>query len=116
MGIFSFLNKYQKITLNEIESQAETLDQKKVEYSGILESGFETSNLDGKIWLETTKNTQYIPNIDEFPGLNSNYSHAKVKVYGILMTKKQGYGHLGFAKYQIVANKIELLEKLNLKK
>jgi uncharacterized membrane-anchored protein YhcB (DUF1043 family) len=39
MGIFSFLNKYQKITLNEIESQKEILDQKKwsiVEYWSLV--------------------------------------------------------------------------------
>ena len=121
MGIF-FKNKntgsmdsnyYQKISLNDIESKKDKFDNKKVEYTGVFESMFETSLLDGKIWLQTSSSTVYIPDIKEFPGLNNKYYHAKVKVYGTLQTKKSSYGHLGASQYQIVADKIELLEKLS---
>jgi hypothetical protein len=115
MEVFPFQNRdmgYQKITLQEIESQKEKLNGKKVEYIGIFESMFETSLLDKKIWLETLKNTKYIPNRKEIQGGSIGYYHAKVRVYGTLMTGEEGYGHLGMAKYQIAADKIELLEKL----
>lgn len=102
--------EYQKVSLQDIESQKEKLNGKKVEYTGILKSSFET--LDGKIWLKDSEDTIYLPNIKEFPGMLSGYYFAKVKVYGTLMTEKEGYGHNGIGKYQIGADKMELLEKL----
>ena len=104
---------YQKIVLQDIELQKNQLDGKRVEYTGIWNSQFETSVLDNKIWLEYSgKNTEFVPSLAQMPGADSGFYYARVKVLGILKTKEGSYGHLGMESYQIVADKIELLEKL----
>jgi hypothetical protein len=102
---------YIKVTLNDILQSADKLNGKKVEYTGIWESGFETSNLDGKIWLETNEATVYLPSTASFPGLDGNLHQDSVTIQGTLQAEKgQGYGHMGFSPYQITADRVELLE------
>jgi len=116
--IFTFImlnqsKNYQKVTLQDIELQKDQLNKKKVKYTGIWNSQFETSVLDNKIWLEySEKNTKFIPNFAQMPGANRGYYYARVKIFGTLETKNSGYGHLKQQSYQIIADKIELLEKL----
>jgi len=115
MGIFSFLKKdmgYKKITLKDIETNKDELDNKKVVYEGAYMGNFEPflkSLLDKKIYVETNSETIFIPKIEQFPGFSSNYYNIKVRIYGLLITKDGNYGYQGLAKYKIIASKIELL-------
>ena len=116
MGLFNFFHgpSYTKVALSQIESDKSAFDGLKVEYVGTYESGFEVSTLDGKIWLQSTKDTNWVPDHNAFSWVNAGHYRARVKVFGTLMTKEiaSAYGHLGGYSYQIVADKVELLEKL----
>lgn len=98
-------NRYQPATLHEIEQNKEKFDNVRVEIGGTYEHMFETENIDGKIWLNITDNTIFLPADAKSP----TFTHARVRVQGMLFTKEGNYGHLNMYSYLLIADRIEIL-------
>jgi hypothetical protein len=95
---------YQKITLQELQANSEQLDGAKIELVGLYEQMLETSAIEGKIWLETSKST-VLPTGKTLSELN----HVQLRVLGTISTKSKNYGHLGMYPFQLQADRIELI-------
>ena len=92
---------YRRIDLQTLERDAPKLDRVRIEYEGFYRSGFENSWLDETIWMSPatlSRGDQPTP-------------QGRVRVRGRLFTHGARYGHLGQARYLLVADQITPLAK-----
>jgi hypothetical protein len=102
---------YQKATLADIEKDAAKYDGSKVEIAGVYEDMFESHCIDGKIWIESSPETVYIPReIFEKPDMSKGAFHVNVKAQGVVYTQKEHYGHLGMYPYLLKVEGIEAIK------
>lgn len=95
-------------SLATLKADPARYDRKLVVYEGVYKYGFETSALDGEIWLAVREGATIVGILPRAPG---KPAPRRVRVTGILFAKPGAYyGHLGGYRFQILASKVEYLD------
>lgn len=100
-------------SIDAILAEPSRWDRRWVTYEGTWTSGFESSELDERIWLDLHASAREaassLPPSPRAPGAPPR--RTRVRVQGILYARPQsGYGHLGHSPLAIVADRLVVLD------
>jgi hypothetical protein len=91
----------------DLEARRAYWDRRPIIYEGVLTQGFEVSSLDGVIWFAPTRG---MTESGTPPSRERGQTKERVRVTGILFARaNEGYGHLGAARFELQASRVEHL-------
>jgi hypothetical protein len=95
-------------SVTELLEHREHFDRRNIVIEGIWETGFEKSTFDEQVWLGSERGTEIVGVSSSATG--RGIAQNRVRVTGLLFARPNArYGHLGSAKMELRASKIEYL-------
>jgi hypothetical protein len=95
-------------SVSELLEHREHFDRRNVVIEGTWETGFEKSTLDEQVWLSSERGAEVVGTAS--PATGRGIARNRVRVIGLLFARPNArYGHLGSAKMELRASRIEYL-------